>query len=170
MFENYEKEQRTIQNSDILRRTIYSLVYVARLKTSRDYAWSIIKKLLLDLKSNHDFLKYVTIGEIKSLKDCIEDISVMSEINQIESNRIGKAIQEIVDTYKTKMGKKAGYFFLNEFKEILGEEYYKILKEIGVDLRLIDLQNQIYGYGDGGYKIKEKSDSNIAFIEKNDVE
>ena len=39
-------------------------------------------------------------------------------------------------------------------------------KKMGVDLRLIDLQKQIYGWDIGKYKIKDKFDSNIAFLEK----
>ena len=64
------------------------------------------------------------------------------------------------------MGKKAGYFFLAEFKEVLGEEYHSIIKKMGVDLRLIDLQKEMPGWDTQNYKIKDEFDSNIAFLEK----
>ena len=37
---------------------------------------------------------------------------------------------------------------------------------MGVDLRLIDLQKNIIGIDTGDYHIKDKGDSNIAFLEK----
>ena len=160
-----EKKQE-IQNSDIIKHTLYSLIFVARSKTSKDYAWSIIKRLLDELKIDHDFLKYIKIKEIENLEDTIDDITVLSEFNHVESKKIGKAIQSIVDLFKIRMGNKAGYFFLAEFKEVLGNKYHSIIKKMGVDLRLIDLQKQIYGWETGEYKIKDEFNSNIAFLEK----
>ena len=161
-------DKSEIQKTDVIKRTLYSLIYVSRSKTSKDYAWSIIKRIIEELKADYDFLKYIKIGEIDKLNDSINDICVMSDFNKVESKRIGSAIQRIIDTFKTRMGNKAGYFFLTEFKEILGDEYHLIIKEMGVDLRLIELQSSIYGWDSGKHKIKSSYDSNIAYIEKND--
>jgi len=160
-----EKKQE-IQNSEVIKRTLYSLIFVARSKTSKDYAWSIIKRLLAELKIDHDFLKYIKIKEIENLEDTIDDIIVSSDFNHVEPKKIGKAIQSIVDLFKIRMGNKAGYFFLAEFKEVLGNKYHSIIKKMGVDLRLIDLQKQIYGWETGEYKIKDEFNSNIAFLER----
>ena len=64
------------------------------------------------------------------------------------------------------MGNKAGYFFLSEFKEVLGDHYYSTIKKMGVDLRLIGLQKEIYGWDEETYEIKDKYNSNIAYLEK----
>ena len=157
-----------IYYSDVIKRTLYSLIVVARPKSSKDYAWSIIKRLLAELKTDYDFLKYIHIDEIENLEDTMDDITVMSGLNDIEPKRIGQAIQNIIDIFKSRMGNKAGYFFLTEFKETLGNEYYSIIKEMGVDLRLIELQSTIYGWDSRKHKIKDKFDSNIAYIEKKD--
>ena len=153
-------------NSDIMKRTLYSLVTVAITKTSDDYAWSTLKKLLNELKNDYDFLKYVQIGELEDLDNNIDDINIISHMNTIEKKELGQAIQDLVDLYKKYLGKKAGYFFISEFKEILGERYHLIIKSIGVDLRLIDLQNEIYSIDSKKYKIKDDGSSNIAFVEK----
>jgi len=155
-----------VQNSDVIKHTLFSLIFVAHSKTSKDYAWSIVKNLLVELKVDHDFLKYIQIDEIENLNDNIDDITVISDFNQVCPKKIGEAIQNIVDVFKTRMGKKAGYFFLAEFKEVLGEEYHSIIKKMGVDLRLIDLQKEMPGWDTQNYKIKDEFDSNIAFLEK----
>ena len=136
-----EKKQK-IQNSDVIKRTLFSLIFVARSKTSKDYAWSIIKKLLVELKENYSFLKYIKIDDIEKLENNICDIKVFSDFNNVEPKRIGSAIQNIIDIFKKRMGKKAGYFFLAEFKEVLGEEYHTIIKKMGVDLRLINYKKK----------------------------
>lgn len=164
--EDTSDEVNNVQNSDVIKRTLFSLISVARSKTSKDYAWSMAKNLLIELKENFYFLDYICIDKTKNLHDTIEDISVISDFDNIDSKHIGEAIQSIVDLYKTRMGNKAGYFFLTEFKKTLGEEYYSIIKKMGVDLRLIDLQKEIAGIDTEDYKIRDKIDSNIAYLEK----
>ena len=156
-----------VDNSDIIRHTLFSLINVAQSKTSYDYAWTIIKKLLEELETEFDFLKYVQIDDIEKLENTIDDIIVANKFNNVDPVDIGRAIQNIVDIFKTRMGTKAGLFFLREFKDDLGDQYHAIIKKMGVDLRLIDLQKEVYGMS-GEYKIKDDSSSNIGFITKNE--
>ena len=157
---------KEVKNSDIIKCTLFSIIYVARSKTSKDYAWSIIRGLLTELKAEYDFLKYIHIADIENLADTMDDITVMPDFNQVEPKKIGKAIQNIVDIFKTRMGKKAGYFFLAEFKEVLGDRYHSIIKKWGVDLRISEIKDDIYGWDSEKYRIKDDEDTNIAFIEK----
>lgn len=155
-----------LNNSDVIKHTLFTLVRVASTKTSGDYAWSSIKRLLNELRSNYDFLKYIEIGDLESLTNTKDDINIVSHMNIVEKKELGKAIQELVDLYKKYLGHRAGYFFISEFKEHLGERYHSMIKSMGVDLRLIDLQNDIYSIDSKKYKIKEDSSANIAFVEK----
>lgn len=157
-----------LDNQHIVKRTLMSLIYVATTKTSDDYAWSSIKKLMNELRETYDFLKYIQIKDIKQLRYTIDDITIEPTLNNIEPRELGKAIQDIIDLLKKYLGKKAGYFFIQEFREVLGEEYNRIIKSMGVDLRLVELQNELYGVDTGKYKIKDDSNSNIAYVEKVD--
>ena len=155
-----------IDNSEILKHTLFSLIHAAALKTSDDYAWASVKKLVRELKDNHAFLNYICIGNISYLNYTIEDIKISTDINDIDPKEIGKAIQNIVDLVKKYLGEKAGYFFIQEFREILGDTYHSIIKKMGVDLRLVELQDQYSCFESGKYKIKDDKNSNIAFVEK----
>ena len=115
-------------------------------------------------------MKHIQIKKLEHLENTIDDITIASDINAIDVKNVGRAIQEIIDTFKTRMGKRAGYFFLREFRNELGDEYHAIIKEMGVDLRLIDLQNELYSINKGrDFKIKDDSSINIAYIEKNEI-
>ncbi len=159
--------QSNIKNSDIMKHTLMSLIKVASSKTSDDYAWSSIKKLLHELKSKYNFLNFVNIGQIKELNYNIGDISIDNDFENIDSLELAKSIQDIIDLLKNYLGNKAGYFFIQEFKAVLGDKYYTIIKEMGVDLRLVELQNEFSGLDTKRFKIKESGSSNIAFVEKN---
>ena len=157
-----------VKNSDVFKHMLFSLIHVAKTKTSKNYAWTIAKNSLIDLQTSYIFLEHISICDTINLHDTIDDINVRPEFDSIDPKQIGQAIQSIVDLYRTRMGKQAGYSFLSEFREILGEEYHSIIKKMGVDLRLIDLKKDIAGMYTESYQIKEKRDSNIAFLEKID--
>ena len=164
----YQETEEEISNSDISKHTLMALITVAKSKTSDDYAWASTKKLLNELKAKYDCLKYITIDELEMISYISDDIVIKSDFDKVEDNILGMAIQDIIDLLKKYLGKKAGYFFIQEFREVLGEEYHKIIKSMGVDLRLVELQDELYGVDTGKYKIKDDSNSNIAYVEKID--
>jgi len=84
----------------------------------------------------------------------------------IRPKEVGRAIQELIDVLKIHLGEKAGYFFIKEFREDLGDEYHTYIRDLGVNLRIAELQEEIGKIDVGQYKIQEDSKANIAFIEK----
>lgn len=165
-FLNNVEGTNNVENSDVVKHILFTLVKVASDKTSKDYAWSVVKNLLKELEETYDFLKFIRIGDLENLKNTIDDITVLSDLNRITPEELGKAIQNIIDVFRMCLGKKAGYFFIQELKNNLGEKYHLIIKKMGVDLRLSDLQNELSGLDSREYKIKDDRDSNIAFIER----
>lgn len=155
-------------NSDILKNTLMSLIKVSCSKTSDDYAWSSITRLLSQLNKKYSFLKFVTIGKTKDISYSIQDIVIDDRLENIDALELARAIQDIIDLLKKYLGTKAGYFFIQEFKSTLGKKYYKIITDMGVDLRLVELQNEFSGMDTHSFKIKDSGSSNIAFVEKID--
>jgi len=155
-----------IENSDIMKHTLASLLNIASSKTSVDYARSSVKNVLQDLKSNYDFLKYVNIKTLRQIENNIDAIDVESDMDCIRPKEVGRAIQELIDVLKIHLGEKAGYFFIKEFREDLGDEYHTYIRDLGVNLRIAELQEEIGKIDVGQYKIQEDSKANIAFIEK----
>ncbi len=156
-----------IDNSNVVKHILLSLVNVASSKTSKAYARTTMKALLKELENNYDILRFIKIEDVEENEDNNEAITISStSVNNIEHKEVGKAIQGIVDMYKYQLGKKAGYFFIREFKNNLGVNYHLIIKRMGVDLRLSDLQAEIFGWNREKYKIKDDSNANIAYIKK----
>ena len=166
MFNFNGKENTDITNSEVIKHTLISLIIVASSKTSKDYGWVVIKKMLRELNDRYSFLNFIKINKISLINYSMEDIHISSDFDKVKPKQVGMFIQDLIDLFKKYLGTKAGYFFIEEFKNILGEKYYYIIKEMGVDIRLIDLQKELYRLELNSYKIKESSDSNIAFVEK----
>jgi hypothetical protein len=159
-------DQEKVSQSEVLKQTIISLFDVASTKTSQQYAWTTIKNLLRDLERYYVFLKYVHMKDIQHLTHTIDDITVISKVNMVEPTHLGKAIQHIIDIFKRHLGTKAGYYFMQEFRYSLGELYHTKIRDLGVDLRLAELQEELGELHIGQYKIKDDDATNIAFIEK----
>ncbi len=166
MIDSNDKYGLNMTNLEIIQHTLISLIIVASSKTSNDYAWAIIKKLLRELRINYSFLRFIKIGDISSLNYSIEDISVSSDFEKVNPKELGIAIQALIDLFKNYLDTKAGYFFIEAFKNVLGEKYYDTLKKMDVDLRLIELKKELYDLEINDYKLRESKDSNIAFVEK----
>jgi len=162
-------------NSDVIEHVLTSLVNVTSTKTSKAHALLTVRALLKKLENNYSFLKYINITGIdsvleQSIDDNCEDVlscmTISKNIDAIDPQEIGGSIQNIVDTLKNYLGKKAGYYFIREFRDVLGDEYHSIIKNMGVDLRLIDLQNELYNLDSTQYKLKDDDTVNIAYLEK----
>jgi len=162
---DHGEQFKSIKHSQVIKKILLSLINVTQDKTTKNYAWSIVKNLLGDLEKNYDFLKYVKICELDDLDTELESITVLSDIDQVNPIELGKAIQNLIDIFKIRMGNKAGYYFIEDFKNDLGDEYHLIIKKMGVDLRLTSIQNEISDFKGSNFKIKDDASSNIAFLE-----
>lgn len=161
---------------DVLSHVLSSFYNITQTKTSEAHALLTIQIILDDLKKTNEIPTYIQlidpnqtaltpIAEFTKLNNGIV-AKVLPGIDMFSIKQLGTFIQAFSDKLFESMGKKAGYHFLKEFRVNIGEYYYNKLKEMGVDLRLSELQQEIYGWNDNGlYGIRE-SFSNIAFIEK----
>jgi hypothetical protein len=157
-----------VENSDVITHVLSSLINVSSTKTSKAHAWLTMRTLLKNLEDNYNFLKYIEIDELKYFENNLNVVNITSDINYVESKEVGKAIQNLVEILKSHLGKKASYFFIREFREDLGEDYHSLIKNMGVDLRLVELQDELFNWNSENYKIRDDSNANIAFLEKRD--
>jgi len=135
-----------------------------------------MKVLLKKLANEHGFLKNIDIVDKKFIAGYQPGFEPMNndpfiidfllDIDDVNPKEVGSAIQSLADTLKKNLGEKAGYYFLREFQDNLGEYYCSMIRSMGVDFRLVDLQDDVFGLESKNYTIKEDGKTNIAFIKK----
>ena len=94
------------------------------------------------LEGTYACLKYVEVSDTRFLEDGAF-ITVMSDVNSISSNEVGKAIHAIIITMNEMMGRDAGHFFIKEISRNIGDEYYSTISDMGVDLSLMQLEHEV---------------------------
>jgi len=141
-------------NSDVMNRVMNSFFKVISTRTTPAHAWLTLKKLIGKLTYNYNFLNNIEVIEINDIKemeyydtDIKNIVNINSEsIDSINRDMIGKAIQSFADEIINYLGEKAGYHLLCEFRYDIGDDYFSIIKSMGVDLHLDILQNNLYGW------------------------
>ena len=119
-----------------------SIVEVIGRRSSEDYALVMLGNTIKKLQERHYFLRFLQIkntrySEIKNV------VTIDSSINEIDSEDLGKAMQEIIGMVVTAMGKDAGFFFVKEIKNKIGPNYEIALRNMGVDLDVMQFSFEV---------------------------
>ena len=144
-----------LQNSDLLKNIIKAVYITASRRTAPSFAIAVIGAITKTLEQRYDFLKNIVFREEGGSEDFV---TVDSNVNSIEPFIIAKAIENIVQVVYLDLRDKAGFFFIKELMRNAGENVISNLKDIGVDLELIQIQ-QHYLYRRQSTSTKSKLDN-----------
>ncbi len=143
-FEVNKKQTKTltIENSDIFRRVLKTLIALMEKKIGRDFAISTIKKLIEEYANKYDFLKNITMVDIRyTLGE--NEINVDQEIDRLEPTNVGKAIEDIIVGVHRSLGENDKPLYIDEFKRQLTSDYQTKLDEMGVNLKKKQFANSL---------------------------
>lgn len=133
-----------LKNSDIMRGVIKAVVAVVGRRTLGSYTIKIVKTVTTKLQKEYDFLKNITIHDA-FYSENNDVVTVSSEIDSIEPKTIGNAIDAFLREVYLQLDDEAGLYFINEFKECIGEEFVMQIRSLGVNLERIQLeQHELY--------------------------
>jgi len=128
-----------ITNSYVLGHVIRALYHVAGRRTTQSFAAKVIGSIVKTLTQKYSFLKYVTIND-KGLIIEDEVIAISPDINSVSKDEIGQAIEAIVRIVYMDIIGKAGLFFISEIKRRAGDDLISYLKDYGVDLASLQIE------------------------------
>jgi hypothetical protein len=130
-----------IKNSDVLNSILRALYTVASRRTTQSFAATVIGAIIKTLEQNYEFLKYIHIENLE-YTDSNVVINISPEIETIDSNKIGTAVEAIIRIVYMDLVGKTGLFFMKELKEQAGEQIISQLKNYGVDLALLQTEQR----------------------------
>jgi len=151
-----------MKNSDMVYGLLKGLYKTAGRRTSESFAIAVIGAIIKTLEQRYDFLKHIL---LKNNIGADENILVDSELNTIEPTIVARAIETIVQVVYMDLKEKAGLYFIKELKTNAGDNVISSLKDAGVDLELLQIQ-QHYLYRRQSHGNKEgETDPNKAPID-----
>jgi hypothetical protein len=158
-----------VTNVKILKKVIKSIYEVACRRTSKKFSVAILNIIVRTLEEKFDFLKYV---RLNIGIDSENIVYVDSDINYVDPIRVGRAIETIIQVVYMDLKENAGLYFIKELIKSAGKDVITALKNVGVDLELLEIQqrfifrqrNRIKTV-DGNKDSKEKSLLNYSWEE-----
>lgn len=135
-----------LDKSDLIENVLKNLITISGRKTSKGHAIYTVDSVMEKLKTKYEFLRHIKINDNRFVED-EEPVAVLKEINSIDENIMGKALNEIISNTHFFLGNNAGHFFIKELQRNIGGDYISVMKEMGVDLSLMQLEREIKDLG-----------------------
>jgi hypothetical protein len=120
-----------------------TLISISSRKTDFPYAVMTMDDLIKRLEARYIFLKHVQINDDVYKEETTDVISVMSDINNVSPAELGQAIHAIIESVNRSLGENAGHFFIKEIRNTLSDDYLSVMRDMGVDLGLMQLESEI---------------------------
>jgi hypothetical protein len=131
------------KKSEIIKNVLRTLVSISSRKTDLPYTIMTMEDLIRRLETRFRFLKHIQIKDDFYNEESDDMISVMSDINTVSPNELGKALHSIISSMNQSLGENAGHFFIKEIRNKLSDEYITEMRGMGIDLGLMQLESEI---------------------------
>ncbi len=131
-----------VNNNQIIKDVLDTIISISGRKTTQSHAIYLVESTINNLKKQYTFLDNINIQDPTYLEDG-EPVTIMKDVNKVTSKEIGPAVKEIILHLNNSLMGKGGYFFLKELSHKLSDESVSKLKNIGVDLDLMHLEQQV---------------------------
>ena len=131
------------KKSEIMKNVLRTLITISSRKTDLPYTIMTMDDLIKRLETQYRFLKHIQINNDFYNEQSGDIISVLSDINTVEPTELGKALHSIIDSMNRSLGESAGHFFIKEIRNKLSDEYLTVMRDMGVDLGLMQLESEI---------------------------
>lgn len=131
------------EKSEIIKSVLKTLISISSRKTDFPYAVMTMDDLIKRLEARYIFLKHVQINDDVYKEETTDVISVMSDINNVSPAELGQAIHAIIESVNRSLGENAGHFFIKEIRNTLSDDYLSVMRDMGVDLGLMQLESEI---------------------------
>ncbi len=131
-----------VENSVILKHILKTLITVSSRKTNESHAVFVMDKVMKKLEKQYDFLRNINLQDTTFLEEG-ENVSIMTSLDSISKNDLGKALHDIVSTMNEVLGDDAGHYFIKEIARSIKSDYHSTINEFGVDFNLMQLEYEI---------------------------
>ncbi len=132
----------SMETSQVVEKLLTVLLDITRRKTNETHAFYTLETVINQLKNRYNFLEHIHLKDTLYSEDD-DTITVMKDINKVNTSELGDALQNILISMYHSLGRSAGYFFMKEIQEALGDEYTSSMMELGIDLGLLQLESEV---------------------------
>ena len=131
-----------IKNADVMKYVIKALFDILDGEIGRNNAFTTMTGIVERFSTKYEALKYVKMNDIRNISG-IDAVSIMSGINSIEPKIVGNVLQKIIQEINNFLKEKGGPEFVEKINNSLNEKYIFKMEEMGVDLHVVQLRQEL---------------------------
>ena len=131
-----------IENSELIKELLETMLSISGRKTTPSHATYVVESTIKTLKDQYSFLNDIGIQDTTFIEEG-DQVTVMTNVNDISKNEFGSAIKDLLYGITESLGKDAGHFFFKEISQKLDEESLTTMRDYGVDLGLMQLEQTV---------------------------
>jgi hypothetical protein len=131
-----------LKQSLIVKHVIKALIDIVNETTTQSYAVLMVNNMLKKHEDRFEYLKLINIDSSRFSED-IDAIIVPEEIEKVRESELGRGLQKVMETLIKSLGDEAGRNFVDKFKKRLGKAYILRIEEIGVNLHMMELRENL---------------------------
>jgi len=131
-----------LKQSLIVKHVFKALIDVVNETTTQSYAVLMINNMLKKHEDRFEYLKLINIDSTR-FSEGIDAIIIPEEIEQVRESELGRGLQKIMETLIKSLGDEAGHNFVEKFKKRLGKAYILRIEEIGMNLHMMELRQNL---------------------------
>lgn len=136
-------EHMVKENAELLKDTLSALCKISGRRTSDEFAFKVIDTIISSLNYRYQFFDHINVKDTSNP----DEIKVSAQINDMDSSKIFKAIETVIRIVHMDLEDNAGLYFIKEFKEQINQETLFELMKNGVDLNVLEMEQQhVYRY------------------------
>lgn len=137
-----ESYQYSIDNYNLSRYIITVCFEVLDKQIGRDAAFKILSEFIHRLCTEYEVLRLIKINDVRSIQD-VDIVTIDQKINQVNSQTVGAAIQKLIQEINFYFEERGAFLFTEKLKDVLSAEYSHKLDEIGVNIDIIGLSQEL---------------------------
>jgi hypothetical protein len=128
--------------SAILKQVIKALIDILGKTNTENNAIFTVNSLLRKIDSTYEFLKYVKVDSATGEGE-LYHITLTDNIDSINETDARRAIQQLLEITMESLEEKVRKEFIQQFKNSLEKKYLLKIQEMGVNLHMIELRQQM---------------------------
>ncbi len=131
-----------VENSEVVKHVFAVLFEILDGDFGRDFAFKNLHEVVLRLSTSHESLRYVKVNDTRAIQN-VDIVTVGKDVDLQTSSDVGSDIQKVIQEVNNILENKGGFNFVEKLKNKINADYSLKLREMGVDLSVIKLRQEL---------------------------
>ncbi len=130
-----------LRQDNVVKHVLKILVDLLSDASSQNYAILMVNNIIKKHANQFSYLNDIKVDGSKYSKG--EGIIIPKGLESVRPSEIGRGLQRIIENISMAMGEDSGEDFVSRFKRRMGKAYLLRIEELGVNLHMIELRNNL---------------------------